>query len=86
MTGSNVASSGTPATSSSLSMSFRSSEQKLGEKLSDIAVVSLVPPGSSQQSSSSGTATATSGGREDYDSSATVRQSSRIVFFKFCLV
>ncbi|XP_018044022.1 PREDICTED: uncharacterized protein LOC108684288 isoform X1 [Atta colombica] len=71
MTGNNVASSGTPATSSSLSMSFRSSEQKLGEKLSDIAVVSLVPPGSSQQSSSSGTATATSGGREDYDSSAT---------------
>ncbi|XP_018315095.1 nuclear receptor corepressor 1 isoform X1 [Mycetomoellerius zeteki] len=71
MTGSNVASSGTAATSSSLSMSFRSSEQKLGEKLSDIAVVSLVPPGSSQQSSSSGTATATSGGREDYDSSAT---------------
>ncbi|KYN36663.1 hypothetical protein ALC56_08454 [Trachymyrmex septentrionalis] len=69
-TGSNVASSGTAATSS-LSMSFRSSEQKLGEKLSDIAVVSLVPPGSSQQSSSSGAVTATSGGREDYDSSAT---------------
>ncbi|XP_024867406.1 uncharacterized protein LOC112451782 [Temnothorax curvispinosus] len=71
MTSSNAASSGTTATSS-LPMSFqRSTEQKLGEKLSDISVVSLVPPGSSHQSSSSGTATATSGGREDYDSSAT---------------
>jgi len=75
MTGGNVAS--TVATSSSLPMSFqRSTEQKLGEKLSDIAIVSLMPPGSSHQSSSSGTVTATSGGREDYDSSATVRQSS----------
>ncbi|XP_011702384.1 PREDICTED: nuclear receptor corepressor 1, partial [Wasmannia auropunctata] len=71
ITGSNAASSGTAATSSSLpTIHFqRSNEQKLGEKLSDIAVVSLVPP-SSHQSSSSGTATA-SGGREDYDSSAT---------------
>ncbi|KYM98298.1 Nuclear receptor corepressor 2 [Cyphomyrmex costatus] len=67
--GNNIAS-GPVTTPSSLSMSFRSSEQKLGEKLSDIAVVSLVPPGSSQQSSNSGTI-ATSGGREDYDSSAT---------------
>lgn len=70
---------GGSSTSSSLSMSFqRSADQKLGEKLSDIAVVSLVPSaGSSHQSSSStGTVTASSGAREDYDSSATVRQSS----------
>lgn len=74
MTGSNAASSGTATT---LPVSFQqSTEQKLGEKLSDIAVVSLMPPGSSHQSSSSGTVTATSGGREDYDSSATVRRSS----------
>ncbi|KAL6257165.1 hypothetical protein P5V15_012096 [Pogonomyrmex californicus] len=71
MTGNNVAS-GT-ATSSSLPMSFqRSTEQKLGEKLSDIAVVvSLVPPGSSHQSSNSGTTTTASGGtREEYDDSS----------------
>lgn len=89
MTGNSVVvSSGSTATSSSLPMSFqRSTEQKLGEKLGDIAVVSLVPPvsiGSSQQSSSSGTVTAASGGtREDYDSSATVRQNSLVFFQNF---
>lgn len=73
--------SGTPGTpgasaSATLPISFsRSTDQKLGEKLSDIAVVSLVPPvsiGSSQQSSTSGGSNAASAGtREDYDSSAT---------------
>lgn len=61
-------------------MSFpRSTDQKLGDKLADIAVVSLVPPvsiGPSQQSSTSGSSnTASAGTREDYDSSATVRPS-----------
>lgn len=76
---------GTPGTpgataSTNLPMSFsRSTDQKLDEKLADIAVVSLVPPvsiGSSQQSSTSGGSNAASAGtREDYDSSATVRPS-----------
>lgn len=79
----NNLSSGTPGTpgataSSNLPMAFsRSADQKLGEKLADIAVVSLVPPvsiGPSQQSSTSGSSNAASAGtREDYDSSATVR-------------
>ena len=78
MTGNNasVIPSGGPTATSSLSFQRPSelgSLEKLGEKLSDVAVVSLVPPvGSSHQSSSSGGAAATSGGaREDYDSSAT---------------
>lgn len=76
-------SSGTPGTpgasaSSNLPMPFsRSTDQKIGDKLADIAVVSLVPPvsiSSSQQSSTSGGSNAASAGtREDYDSSATVR-------------
>lgn len=76
-------SSGTPGTpgataSSNLPIAFsRTADQKLGEKLADIAVVSLVPPvsiGPSQQSSTSGSSNAASAGtREDYDSSATVR-------------
>jgi len=74
-----VVTGGSTATPSSLPMSFqRSTEQKLGEKLTDIAVVSLVPPvsiGSSQQSSNATATVASSGVREDYDSSATVRQS-----------
>lgn len=78
---------------SSLPISFqRSTDQKLGEKLSDIAVVSLVPPvsiGSSHQSSSSGSAAAASGGaREDYDSSATVSfsssQKAKVFILIFC--
>lgn len=80
MTGSNAAviSSGGPtATSSSLSFQRPSelgSLEKLGEKISDITVVSLVPPaGSSHQSSSGGAAVTSGGAREDYDSSATVR-------------
>ncbi|XP_029169964.1 uncharacterized protein LOC114939718 isoform X3 [Nylanderia fulva] len=78
MTGSNasVIPSGGSATTSSLSFQRPGelgSLEKLGDKLADVAVVSLVPPaGSSHQSSSSGGAAATSGGaREDYDSSAT---------------
>jgi len=81
MTGSNAAvipSGGPTATSSSLSFQRPNelgSLEKLGERIADVTVVSLVPPaGSSHQSSSSGGAAATSGGaREDYDSSATVR-------------
>lgn len=81
MTGSNAAvipSGGPTATSSSLSFQRPNelgSLEKLGERITDVTVVSLVPPaGSSHQSSSSGGAAATSGGaREDYDSSATVR-------------
>lgn len=90
MTGNNasVIPSGGPTATSSLSFQRPSelgSLEKLGEKLSDVAVVSLVPPvGSSHQSSSSGGAAATSGGaREDYDSSATVRRSSLAFFPKF---
>ncbi|XP_029663712.1 protein split ends-like isoform X2 [Formica exsecta] len=78
MTGSNAAvipSSGPTATSSSLSFQRPSelgSLEKLGEKISDITVVSLVPPaGSSHQSSSGGAAVTSGGAREDYDSSAT---------------
>lgn len=86
MTGNNAAS-GSAAASSSLPISFqRSTEQKVGEKLSDIAVVSLVPPGSSHQSSNSGgAAAASSGAREDYDSSATVRRSSKYLLSEFAV-
>lgn len=79
MTGSNAAvipSGGPTATSLSFQRpSELGSLEKLGERISDVTVVSLVPPaGSSHQSSSSGGAAATSGGaREDYDSSATVK-------------
>ncbi|XP_020277995.1 uncharacterized protein LOC109851876 isoform X2 [Pseudomyrmex gracilis] len=74
MTGNNqgVTSHEPTTASTSLPMSFqRSTEQKIGEKLSDIAVVSLVPPGTSHQSSSTTVAASSGGTREDYDSSAT---------------
>lgn len=83
MTGNVPVISGGGSTATSSSLSFQRPGE-LGEKMSDIAVVSLVPPaGSSHQSSSSGGGAATSSGaREDYDSSATVRRSFLVFLLK----
>lgn len=81
----NTISSSTPGASSSstaTALSFpQSSDSKHGDKLPDIAVVSLIPPASGNTASQS-SAGQTANTREDYDSSATVRRN----YYFFLLV